>query len=226
MELNITVEDSIVCQPDTAIVEFTYFNKNINIEGLRKAFETFTSNLRATIDEIGLNRDNLEIGRLNFSKEYKNVLVEKTAFLGNKTEKVNERRPDGYSLSCTIRYIGSIEDKGITELYLKLFVSSSFSVVLKFECRDIEKYKDTLLEKLLSKGQHKAELVAKSCGLSNIKLQHTDFSVRKTTVSYSSLDCFEYSDYCDDSALEDFIDETSKQGREVTDNLTLTYEIS
>lgn len=224
MELVLTVEDSVICKPDTMVISFNYFAKNDSIEVLKKEFNEFTKKIKDYISNEGLDINKLQLGRLLFKQAYKNVLVEKSAFLSNKSEKTNEQRPDGYSLSCSISYSDDINTKGVSSLYIKLFSTLPFVVSLNFECNNVEAYKDELLKKLVEKGLHKAEIVAKSSGLSIIKPIKMDSSVRRTYVSFNSYsnDCC-LDDACFDSDISDFIDETEKKGSELSDSLTITY---
>lgn len=225
MELVLTVEDSVICKPDTMVISFNYFAKNDSIEVLKKEFNEFTKKIKDYISNEGLDINKLQLGRLLFKQAYKNVLVEKSAFLSNKSEKTNEQRPDGYSLSCSISYSDDINTKGVSNLYIKLFTILPFVISLNFECNNIEGYKDELLKKLVEKGLRKAKIIAKSSDFCSIKPIKMDSSVGRTYVNFSSYnanDCC-LDEACFDSDISDFIDETEKKGSELSDSLTITY---
>ena len=227
MELVLTVEDSVICKPDTMVISFNYFAKNDSIEVLKKEFNEFTKKIKDYISNEGLDINKLQLGRLLFKQAYKNVLVEKSAFLSNKSEKTNEQRPDGYSLSCSISYSDDINTKGVSNLYIKLFTILPFVVSLNFECNNIEGYKDELLKKLVEKGLHKAEIVAKANNLTIINPLRVDSSIKRTYVNFSSYNANDWclDEACFDSDISNFIDDTEKKGSELSDSLTITYLI-
>ena len=228
MKVVLTVEDSVICKPDTVVIRFNYFDKKTTIAELKKCFREFVyklDELITTSKDLDVNK--LELGRLNFNKSSKTVTVAKGSLLTGSVEKTNETRFDGYTLSCDISYTDSIENKAVSELYLKLLRHLNYIVSLDFKCECLEKYKDELLRKIVDKGYHKAEIIAEASGLTQIKPVHVDGAVSVVQVNYSSYysdDC-EYGECCDDDYIEDFISNTEKKGSAISDKLTITYEI-
>lgn len=228
MKVVLTVEDSVICKPDTIVIRFNYFDKKTTIAELKKCFREFVYKLDELITASkDLDVNKLELGRLNFNKSSKTVTVAKGSLLMGSVEKTNETRFDGYTLSCDISYTDSIENKAVSELYLKLLRHLNYIVSLDFKCEDLEKYKDELLRKIVDKGYHKAEIIAEASGLKQIKPVHVDGAVSVVQVNYSSFysaDC-DYEACCDDDYIEDFISNTEKKGSVISDKLTITYEI-
>lgn len=228
MKVVLTIEDSVICKPDTVVIRFNYFDKKTTIAELKKCFREFVYKLDELITASkDLDVNKLELGRLNFNKSSKTVTVAKGSLLTGSVEKTNETRFDGYTLSCDISYTDNIENKAVSELYLKLLRQMNYIVSLDFKCEDLEKYKDELLRKIVDKGYHKAEIIAEASGLKQIKPVHIDGAVSVVQVNYSSYgpaDC-DYEACCDDDYIEDFISNTEKKGSVISDKLTITYEI-
>ena len=229
MKVVLTIEDSVICKPDTVVIRFNYFDKKTTIAELKKCFREFIYELDELITaNKDLDVNKLEVGRLNFNKSSKTVTVAKgSLFTTGAVEKTNETRFDGYTISCDISYTDSIENKAVSELYLSLLRHLNYTVSLNFECKELEKCKDELLRKIVDKGYHKAEIIAEASGLKQIKPVHIDGAVSVVQVNYSSYysdDC-EFGECCDDDYIEDFISNTEKKGSVISDKLTITYEI-
>lgn len=221
MKLKLTVEDSVMCSPDTAIISFNFGKKMDSIEELEKSFNECVETLKEIIkSNLALNESKLEIGNLYFKQLTKNVMVEKTNTESNEVEKMNEERPNGYSLNCTIKYEDKITNKGVYDFYISLIETIPFSVSMNFECRNLESYKDELLKKLIKKGKDKANLIAQEYGCEDVVLKKMDFSSTKNNV------CFEgYRKTSLERGISNFLDEVNKREIELKDSLYLEYNL-
>ena len=221
MELKLTVEDSVMCSPDTAIISFNFGKKMDTIEELETSFDECIETLKEIIrSNLALDESKLEIGSLYFRQVNKNVTVEKTNSETNEVEKTKEERFDGYTLNCAIKYVDKITNKGVYDFYTTLMENVPFSISMNFECRNLENYKDDLLKKLIKKGKDKANLIAQEYDCDEVVLKKMDFSATKNNVFFN-----EYKRNSLERGISNFLDEVNKRDIELKDSLTLEYEM-
>lgn len=227
-KLKISVSDSLNCKPDTATLRLVISATMNDIESLKKMYSSILDNLNSCLDKYNLSKSDLVLGRLDFNKVTRRVTHEKGSLFGGSDSYVTDEFV-GYSLSTFISYSTSIDNRNISKVYVNMLQLKNVSCHLDFSCEDIEKYKDELLEKLMLKARSKADIIAKASGLKVGEVVDVDYSVSRVSVFYNSYamdedDCS--FDCCEvDNSISDFIDDTSKKGQDISDNITVVFSL-
>ena len=225
-KLKVTVNDTINCKPDTATIDMSISAVMSSMEDLNKYYNDILDRLKKTLHEFGMSESDLVLGKLNFSKKFKSVKHEsKNPFsIGSTTYYDNEF--DGYSLNTKLSYATDIDNSQISKLYIKLLGFKEINSSLSFSCEDLESYKDELLENLMLKARHKADIIADVSGLEVEGVIDVDYSVSSVNICYNNYNTdFDYGgDACEDSIC-DLIDEADKLGQDISDSITVTFSL-
>ena len=65
MKVVLTIEDSVICKPDTIVIRFNYFDKKTTIAELKKCFREFVYKL----DELITANKDLDVNKLEKTDE-------------------------------------------------------------------------------------------------------------------------------------------------------------
>lgn len=169
-ELDMNVTDSIKVLPDT--LEFKVLVGN-NEESLENSYEKAVlvgteavNRVMEVIQSFGVTeKENLKQRALNINAVYTHVYVEdKKRTLGtNRVERSYENRLVGYKYEAVIEISLPVENENKSKLYCKLnSLNEVVSVDLKYSIKEIEKWHDELIEKLIDKARHKANVIAEA----------------------------------------------------------------
>lgn len=223
--IKITVNDSINCKPDVAIINMNVSLEKETIEDLNECYNKLVNKIKHLIKVCELSDENLSLGYMQFNKSLRDIKHEKGGLFTDKTS-FSTKEIVGYTLTTTLQYKIDINNKDVYKLYSLLLSVKYIKSTLCFDCENTDIYKDKLLENLLNKAKHKVDIIATTSGMSVKRMLDVDYSVNRVNVYYNdySLDSMECSDK-DFSSIQELAGSTKKMGYDISDSITVTYEL-
>ena len=237
--LLISVSDNLKVKPDTAVMNIIIGNRDDNdlcntYEEASKIGAEKMANLVSTIKNLGVQQDYIKVNRLIVSPVYTNVTNKKennSLFGSKESETSYSKKLIGYSYNSKIILKIPVSEANIAKVYCKMASDESAkSVCIDYILVDTETWHDKLLEKIIEKARHKAEIIAKASDMKVDKIKNINLNPRNRGFgSVLKMNSFECDDCSFDESFEENIstslDIMANSEQEISENLEISFKL-
>ena len=239
--LTLSITDTIKVKPDTAVLTITVANEDDNdlcktYEEAAKVGAKKLNHLMEIIKELGVASEYVKASKLSVRPSHTSVNTKKETvkILGSREiETSYARKLLGYEYSATIGLKLPSDNEDIAKIYCKLSAEDDAKKVdVGYILVETETWHDKLIDKLIKKAQHKAEIVAHSSRQEVGKLVEIDFTNRANMynnlvfANNCSMDFCEYDECCDmefEDNVSDMLDAMANTEKELSETVTIKY---
>ena len=233
--LTLVISENIDVKPDRAILvihvanneETSYFSDS------KRCLDVGTNNVSKVIKlikEFNIGNEDVKTANLDVKAKYEYSTIQKKNGLGltnKETETISKRKISGYNYSCIIQVELNTDDKRLTKLYCEL-VNQDYieNVHIEFYAKNIENYYDKLVEKIVTKANHRAAVLAKAAYKAVESIISMDVGVNHTYVNFNSfVNTDSFDGCCFEDSVATHIESMANSEKVLSETITFKFRL-